>query len=100
MFRTKRLHELVLDKVVGFEVELKHGLGGVVKMLIDLVVLVLDLGGEVIPDVPEVGDVVLDHQGDIRGHGERHLGGQARGLGEHVKVPVTRVRYGEMIIYI
>ena len=35
----------------------------------------------------DVPDVVLDHQGDVGGHGEGDLGGQAARLGEHVQVP-------------
>ena len=52
-----------------------------------LVVFILNLGSEIIPDVPKVGNVVLDHQGNVRGHRERHLGSKARGLGEHVEIP-------------
>ena len=90
-FKLRDYIKLVLVKVVGIEVNLKHSLEGVWwRTLLDgLVVLVLDLGSEVIPDVAKVGDVVLHHQGDVRWHGERHLGREARGLGEHVQVPAT-----------
>ena len=35
----------------------------------------------------DVSDVVLDHQGDVGGHGEGDLGGQAARTSEHVQVP-------------
>ena len=55
--------------------------------IVSLVVFILNLGGEVISDVTNVSNVVLDHQGDIRWHGQWHLGGQAASLGEHVQIP-------------
>ena len=85
---------MVLVKVVGIEVKLKHGLEGWgLTLLFVSVVLILDLGCEVIPDVTKVGDVVLDHQGNIGRHREGDLGGQARRLGEHVQVPATNIRW-------
>ena len=51
-----------------------------------LVVLVLDLGGQVVADVADVTDLVLDHQGNVRGHGQRDGGRQARSLGEQIQV--------------
>ena len=55
-----------------------------------LVIFVLNLGSEVVADMSNVSDVVLDHQGDIRGHGEGYLGGEAARLGEHAQVPAIR----------
>ena len=40
------------------------------------VILVLNLWSEIISDVSDVPNVVLDHQGDVGGHGEGDLGGQ------------------------
>ena len=66
------------------------------------VILVLNLGSEIISDVSDVSDVVLHHQGDVGGHGEGdlgghyyyyyyyyyyYLGGQAARTSEHVQVP-------------
>ena len=59
------------------------------------VVLVLDLGGQVVPDVAEVPDVVLHHQRHVRRHGEGHLGRQAARLGEHVQIPLKRKWFEE-----
>merc|ERR1719244_907521 len=42
---------------------------------------------QIVSDMTNVSNVVLHNQGDIRGHGEGHLGRQAAGLGEHVQVP-------------
>ena len=50
------------------------------------VVLVLDLGGEVVPDVADVADLVLDDERHLGAHGEADLGREAGGLGEHVEV--------------
>ena len=55
-------------------------------MIIRLVVFVLDLGSQVVSDVTDVSDVVLHHQGHVRGHGQGDLGSQATGLGEHVQI--------------
>ena len=44
-----------------------------VVVLGGLVVFVLNLGCEVVADVANVADVVLNHQGHVRGHGQRHL---------------------------
>ena len=49
-----------------------------------LVVIVFNLGCEVVSNVTNLSNVVLHHEGDIGGHGEGHLGRQAGGLGEHV----------------
>ena len=53
----------------------------------DSIVFILDLGSEVVSHVTHVCDAVLHHQGDVRGHGERHLAGEAAGLGEHGEIP-------------
>ena len=52
-----------------------------------LFVFVLNFGSEVVADMTNVSDVVLDHQGVVRGHGEGYLGGEAARLGEHAQVP-------------
>ena len=52
-----------------------------------LVVFILNLGSEIVPDVTHVSDVVLHHQRHVGRHGERHLAGQTAGLGEHLEVP-------------
>ena len=44
-----------------------------VVVLGGLVVFVLNLGCEVVADVANVADVVLNHQGHVGGHGQRHL---------------------------
>ena len=51
------------------------------------VVVILDLGSEVVFHFPHVPDVVLDDQRHVWRHGERYLVGQARGFGEHVQIP-------------
>ena len=45
-----------------------------------LVVLGLNIGGEVVSDVDDLANVVLNHQGHIGGHGEGHLSQLAGGL--------------------
>ena len=37
------------------------------------VLFILNLGCEVVADVANVADVVLNHQGHVGGHGQRHL---------------------------
>ena len=46
------------------------------------------------PDVSDLADVVLDHQGHVGGHGEGDLARQAGRLGEHVQVPGEGVGQG------
>ena len=49
--------------------------------------LVLDLGGEIISDVAGVvSDLVLDDQGNVGGHGQRHLGREWRRFAEEIEV--------------
>ena len=43
-----------------------------------------------------LANVVLDDQGHVRGHGERHLAGQARRLREHVQVPGEIPNYSKI----
>lgn len=40
------------------------------------VLLILYLGSQVVADVADIPDVVLHHQGNVRGHGQRHLMGR------------------------
>ena len=61
------------------------------------VIFILNLWGEVVSDVTNVSNVVLNHQGDIRRHGEGHLGRQAAGLGEHVQVPEQKNKLVNMM---
>ena len=63
------------------------------------VVLVLDLGREVVPDVADVADLVLDDEGDLGAHGEADLGRQAGGLGEHVEVS-AREGQGDGLLHV
>jgi len=56
-------------------------------VVFSLVVLVFDLGCEVVTDVADVSDLVLDDKGDFRRHRQRDGRGKARSLGEHVQVP-------------
>ena len=46
------------------------------------------------PDVSDLADVGLDHQGHVGGHGEGDLARQAGRLGEHVQVPGEGVGQG------
>ena len=58
------------------------------KARLDSILFVFVLNGsEVVADMTNVSDVVLDHQGDVRGHGEGYLGGETARLGEHAQVP-------------
>ena len=52
-----------------------------------LVVLIFNLGGEVVSDVSNLPNVVLEDQGNVGRHGQHHLGCQAGSLGEHAQVP-------------
>ena len=62
-----------------------------------LAVVVLNLGSEVVADVADVTDLVLDHQGNVRGHGQRDGGRQARSLGEQVQVAASE-RQGHWLL--
>jgi len=62
-----------------------------------LVVFVLNFGSEVVADMTNVSDVVLDHQGDVRGHGEGYLGGEAARLGEHAQVPACEGKFDRFL---
>ena len=52
-----------------------------------LVVLIFNLGGEVVSDVSDLPNVVLEDQRNVRRHGEHYLVCQAGSLGEHGQVP-------------
>ena len=63
-----------------------------------LVIIVFDLGGKVIADLPDLSNVVLHDERDLRGHGEADLAGQTAGLREHVQIPrkekiIHKIRY-------
>ena len=73
--------------------EVKHSFGK--KLKLGLVVVILNFGCEVVSDVPNLSNVVLNHQWHVGGHGEGHLGGQTGSLGEHVQVPERdKVKFG------
>mmetsp|Transcript_24124 Transcript_24124/g.75398 ORF Transcript_24124/g.75398 Transcript_24124/m.75398 type:complete len:257 (+) Transcript_24124:462-1232(+) len=59
--------------------------------------LVLDLRGEVIADVPELGDAVFDHQGHVGREGEDDGVGERGGFGEEVEVPQREVEADRLV---